>query len=182
MQREVNIMIAEYNEYLCGEIKLMCMFMIPTIICASIFIYFIVDTIKRNPFAKKRLRCKKKKVLSRKEYLDNLIGLSIVLTICGFVLTYCTVYGTFLILDVNEGDYITYKGEFTIESLSYASKGGYTAYVKISNSEKAKRYRFNPNLEYWEEDTTYDGYVVYSKRSKIIVDWGGNLKTTDLPS
>ena len=61
MQREVNIMIAEYNEYLCGEIKLMCMFMIPTIICASVFIYFIVDTIKRNPFAKKRLKnaCKK---------------------------------------------------------------------------------------------------------------------------
>ena len=166
----------------------MCGFAIPTIICTSVFIYFIVDIIKHKPSHKKSVGCKKnkatkrKKVFSRKEYLDRIIGLNIVLAICGFILTYCTIYGTFLILDVTEGDYITYKGEFTVESLSYMSKGGHTTYVKFSDSEKAKRYRFNSNLEYLDEDATYDGYVVYSKRSKIIVDWGGELKTTGLPS
>ena len=82
-------MIAEYNEYLYRHIVLMCGFAIPTIICTSVFIYFIVDIIKHKPSHKKSVGCKKnkatkrKKVFSRKEYLDRIIGLNIVLAICG---------------------------------------------------------------------------------------------------
>ena len=64
--------MSEYNGYLYGQLLLMGIFIVPTIICMSVLIYFIVDTIKRNPSRKKRPDHKKVKKNKKRNSLPRL--------------------------------------------------------------------------------------------------------------
>ena len=74
-------------------------------------------------------------------------------------------------LDLNEEAYETYKGEFWVDNTDYG-RGCPTARIKLIKDQKTVNYKFSVHLEPdFEEKTNYTGYIVYSKRSKIIVDW-----------
>ncbi len=188
-------MIVDYNHVLNGHARSLTIGILALIILAVIFCYFIADTIikgckikKRDSlkkvydFKKKKWIKKKRKVLSIKEFRDRLIAFIFVFAILTGTIVATGIYIVSIRLDVAEEAYVTYEGEFWVEDTNYG-RGGPSVQIRFPNDAKARVYKLNGYLDScFEEENAYDGYVVYSKRSKIIVDWGGELKTTDLPS
>ena len=187
-------MIVEYNHILNGYARTLTVGILVLIIFAIIFGAFIVDTIikgctqkKRNSLKriydlkKKKWIKKKRKALSKKDFWDRLVAFTLVFVILIGTIVAVVINIVSIRLDISEETYVTYEGEFWVEDTNYG-RGGPSVTLIFQNDKKAKTYKVNPYLDSFEEKNAYSGYVVYSKRSKIILDWGGELKPTDLPS
>ena len=188
-------MIVEYNHILNGYARTLTVGILVLIIFAIIFGAFIVDTIikgrtqkKRNSlkriydFKKKKWINKKRKALSKKDFWNRLVAFTLVFVILIGTIVAVGINIVSIRLDISEETYVTYEGEFWVEDTNYG-RGGPSVKLIFQNDKKAKMYKVNGYLDsYFEEKNAYSGYVVYSKRSKIIVDWDGELKPTDFPS
>lgn len=71
-------------------------------------------------------------------------------------------------LDMREKAYVEYSGEFYVESY-FSTKSGMYITIKRPEDKKIIRYRAPGNLTEIEDDTSYTGSFIFSKRSKVLV-------------
>ena len=94
----------------------------------------------------------------------------ILMVIIGFILA-LTIY-LFLILpfqkDIEENAYTTYTGEFYVVG-SYFSNASYIE-IQFPDQEKSVRYHLLCDNSYIDDHTQYEGTLVYSTRTKCLVD------------
>ena len=72
--------------------------------------------------------------------------------------------------DINENAYITYTGNFYVEKCYFVNRGGSYIVLKYEDSTKATRYKVLCDVSCIENDTQYYGTIVYSQRSKCLLD------------
>lgn len=89
----------------------------------------------------------------------------ILIAACVFSFFYMAPY----ISDVKHRSYIRYDGEFIVGDGDYDPRSGSNPRVTFSHGGECERYqvRGRTNLS----DGVHEGYVVYSERSKMIVEW-----------
>ena len=143
----------KYNDCLVKEIREMVMLNIVMIIVAGIIVALLVGAIRRRE-------------------KENICLHSIVLAIACFAVVGSFVYALPIALDLHNESYIRYDGEYFVESITDTGVVGAISYVKMGD-EDSEKYEFKPNPDYWEEGR-YNGYIIYSERSKIILEWGGD--------
>ncbi len=71
--------------------------------------------------------------------------------------------------DIDDNAYTVYTGEFYVVD-SYTDKGGRYVRIKYPNQKENVRYQLLCNDSFSEDETEYEGTIVYSTRSKCIVD------------
>lgn len=72
--------------------------------------------------------------------------------------------------DITTQAYEKYTGEFYVEEYYFATNSGVNMRIQFPGDDKSSRFRAPGNLENIEDDTTYQGVVVYGKNSKAIVE------------
>jgi len=97
---------------------------------------------------------------------------SIILFACSLILSASIYFLEILPVqkDINQQSYIVYEGEFYVEEIKTASRSGTYIYIQASNDSTPIRYEVSCDVNEINNDTSYMGYFVYSKHSKIIVD------------
>ena len=103
----------------------------------------------------------------------------IVVAIVVFCVIACTWLSINLKLDISKNSYIKYEGEYFVESSGSGKHA--VAHVRFSNESKTRRYEYYENPGYLPEGH-HEGYVIYSKRSKRIVDWGCDMDHSEAES
>lgn len=73
------------------------------------------------------------------------------------------------ISDLKNQAYIKYDGEFYVEDGDYDLRTGAQPLVRFSKSEEAIRYKVCDDA--YLQDGYHQGYIIYSKDSKVIVEW-----------
>lgn len=71
--------------------------------------------------------------------------------------------------DVEENGYIEYVGDFYVERAYSVNRGGEFILIKLGE-DKTIRLKSLCNILAVEDDSNYSGTVIYSKRSKCLVD------------
>ena len=83
------------------------------------------------------------------------------------VLAFCLVHIVKLSMDKNNESYITYWGDYEVLSQS----GHRSSAVQIDLIEEGRTITLEEGTSNTICVGTYYGYIVYSKRSKVLVDW-----------
>lgn len=73
--------------------------------------------------------------------------------------------------DIENASYVKYEGEFTVEDGGYYSMSGSQPIIGFPGHKK-RRFKFKRNN--YLPDGKHEGYVVYSERSHVIVEWHCN--------
>lgn len=97
----------------------------------------------------------------------------IILVLVGLGL--CLVHTVKLSMDKNNESYITYSGEYEVLSQS----GHRSSAVQIDLIEEGRTITLEEGTSNTICVGTYYGYIVYSKRSKVLVDWHYEAKLSD---
>ena len=142
----------EYSKYLLDTITEVIIMNIIILIIALIFIFLLISSI-------------------RKKEKQSICINSIILAIICFVIIGSVVYIIPFVIDIRDKSYIKYEGEYYVESIQDTGVIGAISHVKMGNGE-IQKYEFIPNPDYWQEGK-YQGYIVYSKRSRVILEWQG---------
>ena len=97
---------------------------------------------------------------------------AIILCVCSLVLSASIYFLKILPVqkDINQQSYIVYDGEFYVKETKTANRSGTYIYIQSSKDSSPIRYEVLCDINKINNDTTYTGYFVYSKHSKIIVD------------
>ena len=97
----------------------------------------------------------------------------IILVLVGLGL--CLVHTVKLSMDKNNESYITYWGDYEVLSQS----GHRSSAVQIDLIEEGRTITLEEGTSNTICEGTYYGYIVYSKRSKVLVDWHYEAKLSD---
>ena len=139
-----------YNSYLTSNLIFLLIELIIVICTTSFFGYLLIKTYKKS---------------SR----DNTIACCIGEIISILVLLVIVIYSIPMILDIKNQSYIKIEEEFYVESISDTGIGCTIRLRNLENNTVTK-YNFMPNPDYLTEGY-HKGYIIYSKRSKIICEW-----------
>ncbi len=71
--------------------------------------------------------------------------------------------------DIDDNAYTVYTGEFCVTD-RYTDKGGVYIMIKYPDQKKNVRYQLLCSDPFSDDETEYEGTLVYSERSKCIVD------------
>lgn len=85
----------------------------------------------------------------------------------------CVVSAFYLVpyvADVKDQSYIKYEGGFYVSDSEHDARSDSKPLVKFSNTENSTRFKI-PLEGYVLSDGFHEGYIVYSERSKMIVEW-----------
>lgn len=140
----------KYNDYLLFEIKKMVFWEALLLILAIVFFIFLFHAIKKKD-------------------ADGIVAHSIILTIVIGITIGVVIYTVPYILDVEEGAYVKYEGEFWAENTEFDLRAGSQPYLKFPGEENHVKYKLRGGV--YLSDGKHTGYVIYSKRSKMIVEW-----------
>lgn len=142
--------LEKYNNFLLFEIKKMILGGTILLILSIIIVLFLFHAIKKKD-------------------VDGILTHSIILTILVGVTIGIIIYTVPYILDVNENAYVKYEGEFWAENTEFDLRAGSQPYLKFSEENDFTKYKLRGDV--YLSDGTHTGYVIYSKRSKMIVEW-----------
>jgi len=100
---------------------------------------------------------------------DNAIacGAFVFIIIVAFVIA--LVYSIPCILDIKEQSYIRYEGVFYVTDGEYDLRAGSQPLIKFDDEENSERFKVRCNT--YLSNGCHEGYIIYSKRSKRIVEW-----------
>ena len=95
-----------------------------------------------------------------------------VFTLVGGMILAITIYFTSIFpaqKDINENAFISYSGEFVVEECYTVNRGGTHILIKCGEQDDSMRYKVLCSVNEIEDNTTYNGTIVYSKHSKCLV-------------
>ena len=140
----------KYDQYLLAEVKTIVVLLSVLVVLAIVIICFGIKYLK-NQQKNNAIAC---------------CGFSLILIVSSIAsYSYLDDY----IFDLKDQAYVRYEGEFYVEDAEYDLRAGAKPLIKFSNSEHKVRYKVCDNT--YLHDGYHSGYIVYSQRSKIIVEW-----------
>ena len=142
-----------YDQYLLNEISTVVVFLCILVILAIIIACFGIKYFK-NKQTQNAIACS--------------AFLSIIIIVFIVSIAYCMPY----ISDIKNNTYIRYEGVFYVTDGEYDLRAGSQPLVKLENLENSERFKVCGNT--YLSDGCHEGYVIYSQRSKMIVEWHCN--------
>ena len=148
---------AKYDEYLLKEATVIwVVFGLMAVILLSAIIYFVPKAVK----------AKTKNVRRENAWVAIIVSAFLVPFMIYAIFSAVGVH-----TDVKGQLYETYEGEFDV-SIYYASKAGYKVDIYFYELDDTVTYDLYPDAVDKLDSGVYDGYIVYSKNSGYIFDWG----------
>jgi len=142
-----------YDQYLLNEISIVVVLLCVLVILAVIIARFGIKYFKNHQN-------------------QNAIACSafsfIIIVACIASLVYLIPY----ISDIKDQSYIRYEGVFYVTDGQYDLRSGSQPLVKFANHENSTRFKVRGGT--YLSDGCHEGYIIYSKRSKMIVEWHCN--------
>ena len=148
-----------YNRILSAEIGGMVFFFILFLALGGVLPFIFIHQIKKN---EKKLK---------HERIDTLVSFILVLCVIVGALTAIVFHTVPYILDVREGAYVTYEGDFAVENNNDRTRLGYKCKPLLSFGGEKHQTQFELGDDLYLEDGFHDGTVIYSRRSHVIVEW-----------
>lgn len=72
--------------------------------------------------------------------------------------------------DYKYESYLSYTGEFYVEECHSVNRSGAYIVIRFVNTNEIVRYKVLCNINAIEDDSVYTGTIIYSKRSKCLLD------------
>ena len=97
----------------------------------------------------------------------------IIVSLIGGVLISLIIYSSSILpyqMDIKENSYKTYTGEFFVEEYYFVNRSGTYMLIKLGSEDNSVRYRVLCDVPLIENSKMYNGTIVYSKRSKCLVN------------
>ena len=139
-----------YNSYLIKNLIFLSVCFVLVISIASLIGYFLIRAYK-NHKRDEKIAC----------FIVEFISITLL-----FVLI---IYSIPMILDIKNQSYIKSEKDFYVESISDTGVGC-VIYLRDPETDVVTKYNFIPNPDYLTEGY-HKGYIIYSKRSKMICEW-----------
>jgi hypothetical protein len=139
-----------YDQYLTGEITITAVLLCVLIIAGLIITRFGIEYYKKHQ-------------------TDDAIACGAVVLIAIVVCIVGLVYSIPAILDIKDQSYIRYEGVFYVTDGEYDLRAGSQPLIKFDDEENSERFKVRCNT--YLSNGCHEGYIVYSKRSKKIVEW-----------
>lgn len=145
-------MAEKYNKYLWREIFAIEILSFVMIIISFVLVYFLIYYFKTG---------------DKQGFIACIIALTICVGSCIAGVIHLVPYRS----DIENASYVKYEGEITVEDGGYYSMSGSQPIVGFSGHKK-RRFKFK--RKNYLPDGKHEGYVVYSERSHVIVEWHCN--------
>lgn len=142
-----------YDQYLLSEISIIAVLLCLLVILGVVIACFGIKYLK-NHQNKNAIACG--------------AFFFIIIVACIVSLVYSIPY----IYDIKDQSYIRYEGVFYVTDGEYDLRAGSQPLIKFSNKENSERFKVRDNT--YLSNGCHEGYIIYSKRSKIIVEWHCN--------
>lgn len=142
-----------YDQYLLNEISIVVVFLCILVILAVIIAGFGIKYFK-NRQTKNAIACS--------------TFFFVIIIACIVSVVYCIPY----ISDIKNHSYIKYEGVFYVTGGEYDLRSGSQPHVKFENFEGSERFKLRGDT--YLSDGCHEGYIIYSQRSKMIVEWHCN--------
>ena len=115
---------------------------------------------------------KKNQKRAKHERMDTVLSFILVLCIIAGALTAIVIHTVPYILDVQENAYITYEGDFAVENV-YDRRAKFMPLISFGGEKHQTQFTLKDSL--YLEDGFHNGRVIYSQRSRVIVEWHCNI-------
>lgn len=151
-----------YNAILSAMIGGMIFFFALLLLLGGIITAIFIPQIKKN---QKR---------AKHERLDTILSFILVLCLIAGALTAIVIHTLPYILDVRENAYIIYEGDFAVENVDDHDLWAKSKPLLSFGGEKHQT-QFTLKDSLYLEDGFHNGRVIYSQRSRVIVEWHCNI-------
>lgn len=142
-----------YDQYLLSEISIIGVLLCVLVILAVVIACFGIKYLKS---------------LQNKNAIACGVFFFIIVVACIGSLIYSMPY----ISDIKDQSYIRYEGVFYVTDGEYDLRAGSQPLIKFANNENSERFKIRGNT--YLSNGCHEGYIIYSKRSKMIVEWHCN--------
>lgn len=149
-----------YNAILSARIGGMIFFFALFLLLGGIITAIFIPQIKKNH---KR---------AKHERLDTILSFILVLCLIAGALTAIVIHTLPYILDVRENAYIVYEGDFAVENV-YDRRAKFMPLISFGGEKHQTQFKLKDNL--YLEDGSHSGRIIYSQRSRVIVEWHCNI-------
>ena len=149
-----------YNAILSAMIGGMIFFFALLLLLGGIITAIFIPQIKKN---QKR---------AKHERLDTILSFILVLCLIAGALTAIVIHTLPYILDVRENAYIIYEGDFAVENVDDL-RAKSKPLLSFGGEKHQTQFTLKDSL--YLEDGFHNGRVIYSQRSRVIVEWHCNI-------
>ena len=149
-----------YNAILSARIRGMIFFFALFLLLGGIITAIFIPQIKKN---QKR---------AKHERLDTILSFILVLCLIAGALTAIVIHTLPYILDVRENAYIVYEGDFAVENV-YDRRAKFMPLISFGGEKHQTQFKLKDHL--YLEDGSHSGRIIYSQRSRVIVEWHCNI-------
>ena len=149
-----------YNAILSAMIGRMIFFFALLLLLGGIITAIFIPQIKKN---QKR---------AKHERLDTILSFILVLCLIAGALTAIVIHTLPYILDVRENAYIIYEGDFAVENVDDL-RAKSKPLLSFGGEKHQTQFTLKDSL--YLEDGFHNGRVIYSQRSRVIVEWHCNI-------
>ena len=149
-----------YNAILSAMIGGMIFFFALLLLLGGIITAIFIPQIKKN---QKR---------AKHERLDTILSFILVLCLIAGALTAIVIHTLPYILDVRENAYIIYEGDFAVENVDDL-RAKPKPLLSFGGEKHQTQFTLKDSL--YLEDGFHNGRVIYSQRSRVIVEWHCNI-------
>ena len=150
----------KYNSILSVHIGVMVFFFVLFLLLGGIITAIFIPQIKKN---QKR---------AKHERLDTILSFILVLGLIAGALTAIVIHTLPYILDVRENAYIIYEGDFAVENVDDL-RAKPKPLLSFGGEKHQTQFTLKDSL--YLEDGFHNGRVIYSQRSRVIVEWHCNI-------
>ena len=149
-----------YNAILSARIGGMIFFFALFLLLGGIITAIFIPQIKKN---QKR---------AKHERLDTILSFILVLGLIAGALTAIVIHTLPYVLDVRENAYIVYEGDFAVENVDDL-RAKSKPLLSFGGEKHQTQFTLKDSL--YLEDGFHNGRVIYSQRSRVIVEWHCNI-------
>ena len=149
-----------YNAILSAMIGGMIFFFALLLLLGGIITAIFIPQIKKN---QKR---------AKHERWDTILSFILVLCLIAGALTAIVIHTLPYILDVRENAYIIYEGDFAVENVDDL-RAKSKPLLSFGGEKHQTQFTLKDSL--YLEDGFHNGRVIYSQRSRVIVEWHCNI-------
>ena len=150
----------KYNSILSAEIEIMVFFFALLFLLGGVFLIIFIPRIKKS------------KKSPRHERVDNMVAFILILCLIAGALTAIVIHTVPYVLDIQENAYITYEGNFAVENRDDL-RTGHKPLLSFGGEKHQTQFTLKDSL--YLEDGFHNGRVIYSQRSRVIVEWHCNI-------
>lgn len=142
-----------YDQYLLSEISIIGVLLCLLVILAVVIACFGIKYLKSH---------QNKNAIACGAFFSMIIVACIVSLVCSMP----------YISDITDQSYIKYEGVFYVTDGEYDLRAGSQPLIKFANKQNSERFKVCCNT--YLSNGCHEGYIIYSKRSKMIVEWHCN--------